>query len=51
MKNMDRRLTVPILVMTVWPKISQMFQNSFAQFVCASPKVMDFNEKGFIGRP
>ena len=26
-------------------------QNLSAQFVCPSPKVQDFNEKGFIGRP
>jgi hypothetical protein len=26
-------------------------QNLSAQFVCPSPKVLNFNEKGFIGRP
>ena len=30
---------------------TQMPQNLSAQFVCPSPKVLDFNEKGFIGRP
>ena len=26
-------------------------QNLFAQLVCPSPKVLDFNEKDFIGHP
>ena len=26
-------------------------QNLSAQFVCPSPKVLDFMKKGFIGRP
>ena len=28
-----------------------MSQNLSAQFVCPSPNVCDFDEKGFIGRP
>ena len=43
--NMDRRLTVSKWVLLVWPKIPQMLQNLSAQFVCPSPKVLDFNEK------
>ena len=42
---MDKGLTVPKWVLKVWPKIPQMPQNLFAQFVCPSPKVLDFNEK------
>ena len=49
MENMDK--TVPKWVLIVWPKIPQMLQNLSAQFVCPSPKVWDFNKKGFIGRP
>ena len=45
MKNMDKELTVPKWVLLVWPKIPQMPQNLSAQFVCPSPKVLDFNEK------
>ena len=45
MENMDKGLTVPKWVLIVWPKIPQMPQNLFAQFVCPSPKVLDFNEK------
>ena len=45
MKNMDKWLTVPKLVLIVWPKISQMPQNLSAQFFCPSPKFLDFNEK------
>jgi hypothetical protein len=45
MENMDKRLTVPKWVLIVWPKIPQMPQNLSAQFVCLSPKVLDFNEK------
>ena len=33
---------VPKWVRIVWPKISQKLS---AQFVCPSPKVLDFNEK------
>ena len=42
---MDKGLTVPKLKLIVWLKIPQMPQNSYAQFVCPSPKVLDFNEK------
>jgi hypothetical protein len=45
MENMDKELTVPKWVLLVQPKISQMPQNLSAQFVCPSPKVLDFNEK------
>ena len=42
-KNIDSKwLTVPKWVLIVWPK---MPQNSSAQFVCPSPKVLDFNAK------
>ena len=45
MENMDKGLTVPKWVLIVWPKIPQMPQNLNAQFVCPSPKNLDFNEK------
>ena len=45
MENMDKGLTVPKWVLKVRPKIFQMPQNSFAQFVYPSPNVLDFNEK------
>ena len=45
MENMGKRLTVPKWVLIVLPKIPQMPQNLSAQFVCPSPKVLDFNEK------
>ena len=45
MENMDNGLTVPKWVLIVWPKIPQMPQSLFAQFVCLSPKNLDFNEK------
>jgi hypothetical protein len=45
MENMDKALTVPKWVLIVWPIIPQMPQNLSAQFVCPSPKVLDFNEK------
>ena len=44
MENMDNGLLVPKWVLLVWPKIPQMPQNLSAQFVCPSPKVLDFNE-------
>jgi hypothetical protein len=50
-ENMDKGVTVPKWALIVQPKISQMPQNLFAQFVCPSPKFLDFNKKGFIGRP
>ena len=51
MENMDKGLTVPKWVLINWPKIPQMPQNLSAQIVCPSPKVWDFDKKGFIGRP
>ena len=45
MESMDKGLTVPKWVLIVWPKIPKMPQNLSAQFVCPSPKVLDFNEK------
>ena len=45
MENMDMGLTVPKWVLIIWPKIPQMPQNLSAQFVCQSPKGLDFNEK------
>ena len=45
MKNMNKWLTVSKWVLTVQLKIPQMSQNLSAQFVCPSPKVLDFNEK------
>ena len=46
MENMDKGLdTVPKWVLIVWTKILQKPENLFAQFVCPSPKVLDFNEK------
>ena len=45
MKNMDKGLTVPKWVLIVRRKIPQMPENLFAQFVCPSPKSLDFNEK------
>ena len=48
MGNIGKGLTVQKWVLIVQPK---MPQNIPAQFVCPSPKVWDFNEKGFIERP
>ena len=45
MENMDKGLTGPKRVLIVWPKIPQMPPNLSAQFVCPSPKILDFNEK------
>ena len=42
---MDKGLTVPKWVLIIKPKIFQMPQNLSAQFVCQSPKVLDFNKK------
>ena len=50
METMDKGLTVPKWVLINWPKIPQMPQNVYAQIVCPSPKVWDFDKKGFIGR-
>ena len=48
MENLDKGLTVAKWVLIVWLK---MHRNLFAQFVCPRPQVLDFNGKGFIGRP
>ena len=45
MESMDKGLTVPKWVLIAWLKIAQMPQNLSAQFVCSSPKYLDFNEK------
>ena len=45
MENMDKGLTVPKWVLINWPKIPQLPQNVYAQIVCPSPKVRDFDEK------
>ena len=44
MENMDKELTVPKWVVIVRAKIPQMPQSLSAQFVCPTPKVLDFNE-------
>ena len=44
MKNMVKGLAGPKWVLIVRPKMPQIL---FAQFVCPSPKVLDFNEKRF----
>ena len=45
MENTDKGFTVPKWVLIVWLKIPQMPQNLSAQFVCPSPKVLDFIKK------
>ena len=45
MENMNKGLTVPKWVLIVRPEIPQMPQNLSAQFVCLSPKLLDFNKK------
>ena len=45
MENTDKELTVPKWVLIVWPIIPKMPQNLSAQFVCQSPKILDFREK------
>ena len=45
MKNMDKGHTVPKWALLNRLKILQMPQNLFAQIVCPSPKVWDFDEK------
>ena len=45
MKIMDKELTVSKWVLIVWPKTPQMHLNLSDQFVCPSPKVLDFNGK------
>ena len=34
-----------------YPKLPQVPQNLSAKFVCQSQKGLDFNKKGFVGRP
>ena len=41
---MDKGLTVQKWVLKARPKIPQMPQNLSSQFVCPSPKDLDFNE-------
>jgi hypothetical protein len=45
MENMDKEYTVPKWGLIVLPKIRQMPQSLSSQFVCPSPKVLDFNKK------
>ena len=45
MENINKGLTVPKCMLIVRPKIPQMPQNLYVQFVCLSLKVLDFNEK------
>ena len=45
MENIDKGITVPKWVLIVWPKIPKMPQNLSDQYVCPSPKVLDFSEK------
>ena len=49
MKNIENGLTVSKWVLIFWPKIPQMSQNLFAQFVYLSPKVLDFNKNASLG--
>jgi hypothetical protein len=42
---MDKGLTVPKWVLIVGPNIPQMPQSLSAQFVCPSPKILDFKGK------
>ena len=45
MENMDKGLTVPKLGADSLAENTQIAENLSAQFVCPSPKVLDFNEK------
>ena len=45
MENMDKGLNVPKWVLKNRPKYPKCPKNLSAQFVCPSPKVLDFNEK------
>ena len=45
MENMDKELTVPKWALINQSTIPKMPQNLSAQFVCPSPKVLDFGEK------
>ena len=49
MENVDKELTVPKWVLINRPKMPRITQHLSAQIDC--PKVWDFDEKGFIGRP
>ena len=44
MENMGKGLTVPKWVLIGQEKKTQMPQNLSSQFVCPSPKDLDFNE-------
>ena len=46
MENIEKELSVPKWLLINRPKIPQMPKNLSAQFVCTSPKVWNFNEKG-----
>ena len=46
MENMDKGLTVPKWVLIAQPKIPQMPQNLFTQFVCPGAKALNFDEIG-----
>ena len=50
MENMDKGLTVPKWVQINRLKIPKIPQKFSAQFVCPSPKVWDFDKRGFIDR-
>ena len=45
MENMDKGLTVPKLGADSLAENTQMPHNLSAQFICPSPKILDFNEK------
>ena len=45
MENMDKGLTVQKWVLIIRPNIPQMPKNLSAQFVCPSPRVLNFYEK------
>ena len=52
MENMDKELTVPKLVLIVWPKIPQIPQKISAQNVChclPKPKSLLFKKTLFLG--
>ena len=49
MENMKKGVIATKWVLIIWPKILQMPQNLSVQFVCPSPKVQGYTEKGFQG--
>ena len=51
MKTMDKGLTVPKCVLVNWLNIPQMPPKFFAEFVCPSQKVCDFEKKARSGCP